>query len=115
MLGDQRQRLRTLLRANELQPARPVFTITLGRDGTGTKLVRSFADAESEGGRLSPTNQNPDHYPRRCLTPPTARLMDEYHEAGYERTNKCTAECEGFVRSHHQAFERTACSPEPEA
>ena len=59
VLGDQRQRLRTLLRANELQPARPVFTITLGRDGTGTKLVRSFADGDSEGGALSRTNPIP--------------------------------------------------------
>ena len=41
----------------------------------------------------------PDLPPRRCLTLPASRLMDEYQEAGYERTNKGTAECRGLVRS----------------
>jgi hypothetical protein len=36
------------LRVNEpTTTASPDFTITMGRDGTGTELVRSFADADS--------------------------------------------------------------------
>ena len=46
-------------RTNYCRLVRLYVTITMGH-GTGMELVRSFSDAETEGGALSSTNKTPN-------------------------------------------------------